>query len=129
MSNWVKGASGNPAGLARKRRRLVDLLREVGAETIPFPPGDDGAVTMTRREALARVLWTRALFDGDLATARVIIDYLDGKPGEASPAAPPRFTADDLALAEALLWKAMHGAATAQGSQVEPEGAPGSDEG
>jgi hypothetical protein len=60
---------------------------------------------MSRRELLARVLWTRAILDADNASTKLIIEYLDGKPGEAevAPGAAPAFCADDLAAAEALL--------------------------
>jgi hypothetical protein len=53
------------------------------------------------------VLWTRAILDADNASTKLIIEYLDGKPGETegAPGKPPAFHADDLALAGALLPK------------------------
>lgn len=99
---WVAGASGHPKGQTRRGRSVADLLRQVGSERILFPPGAGDAVAMTRREAAARVIWSKALFDGDLAASKLLIETLDGKPGEAaSPGL--HFTADDLARAEVVL--------------------------
>ena len=71
------------------------------------PPGDPAAepLLISRRELLARVLWTRAILDADSASTKIIIEYLDGKPGDAgaNPDEQPIFNADNLARAEALL--------------------------
>ena len=46
-----------------------------------------------------------AILDADGAATKLIIEYLDGKPGdtEAAPGDAPAFNADDMALAETLL--------------------------
>ena len=111
---WVNGFSGNPAGEALRAKSIIEMLDLVGDELVGAPPTGTSpgipvdvpnALLMTRREILARVLWTRATLDADNAAAKLIIEYLDGKPGEAeaAPAEAPALTADDLALAEALL--------------------------
>jgi hypothetical protein len=81
------------------------MLDRIGDELVAPPGGPAGGTPITRRELLARVLWTRAILDADNASTKLIIEYLDGKPGEAevAPGAAPAFCADDLASAEALL--------------------------
>ena len=106
---WAKGFSDNPAGEALNARSIIEMLDLIGDEGVraPGPSAADepDAPLITRRELLARVLWTRAILDADNAAAKLIIEYLDGKPGEAeaAPGEAPAFTADDMALAEALL--------------------------
>lgn len=86
------------------------MLDRIGDELVA-PPGSqaEGAGgsgrPMSRRELLARVLWTRAILDADGAATRLIIEYLDGKPGaaEAEPGSRTETCADDFALAERLL--------------------------
>ena len=55
------------------------------------------------------MVWTRAIMDADGAATKLIIEYLDGKPGEAEAARGegPAFCADDYALAEALLQEGL----------------------
>lgn len=114
-TTWVKGWSGSPARRAQRATSFAHLLRAVGRECIPFPIGQpEEEVVMARREALARVLWTRALSDGNLVAIRLLLDHLAGaRSGETEKAeAALRFTADDAARAEALLqrWAAELGA-------------------
>ena len=112
---WVPGFSENPAGQPLVAGTIIEMLNLVGDEIVPPPawagggPSGDAPSSarslITRRELLARVLWTRAILDADNASTKLIIEYLDGKPGEAegAPGAAPAFCADDLAAAEALL--------------------------
>jgi len=112
---WVPGFSENPAGQPLVAGTIIEMLNLVGDEIVPPPAGAGGGPSgdapssarslISRRELLARVLWTRAILDADNASTKLIIEYLDGKPGEAevAPGAAPAFCADDLAAAEALL--------------------------
>ena len=110
---WSPGFSENPTGETLSAQSIIEMLDLIGDELVR-PPGvrpadgpasDPQAPLITRRELLARVLWTRAILDADNASTKLIIEYLDGKPGEAevAPGAAPAFCADDLAAAEALL--------------------------
>ncbi len=105
-TTWTAGFSGNPTGEPILARTIIEMLDRIGDEIVA-PPGvqAEGAPPMSRRELLARVLWTRAIQDADGAATKLIIEYLDGKPGEteAAPGEGPAFCADDMALAEALL--------------------------
>ena len=98
---WARGFSENPDGELLHAKSIVEMLDLIGDELVT-PPGAEpvGAIhpslagrardesplreppLMTRREMLARVLWTRAIADADNAAAKLIIEYLDGKPGE-----------------------------------------------
>ena len=110
---WSQGFSENPAGAILSAQSIIEMLDLIGDELVrppgvrpaDGPAGDPQAPLITRRELLARVLWTRAILDADNASTKLIIEYLDGKPGEAevAPGAAPAFCADDLAAAEALL--------------------------
>ena len=103
---WSAGFSENPAGEALSAKSIIAMLDRIGDELVrpPGVPAGDGLL-ITRRELLARVLWTRAILDADGAAIELIIEYLDGKPGdaEAAPGEAPEFNADDMALAETLL--------------------------
>ena len=103
---WTAGFSENPAGEPLSAKSIIEMLDRIGDELVRPPnaaPGEGGAIT--RRELLARVLWTRAILDADNASTKLIIEYLDGKPGEAevAPGEAPVFCADDMASAEAVL--------------------------
>jgi hypothetical protein len=105
---WAAGFSENPGGEPLQARSIIEMLDRIGDELVRapgVPAGDAAGPRLSRRELLARVLWTRAVVDADAAATRLIIEYLDGKPGDlvAAPAGAPAFTADDLAQAEALL--------------------------
>ena len=112
---WVPGFSESPAGQPLVAQTIIEMLNLVGDEIVPPPAGAGGGPSgdapsgarplMSRRELLARVLWTRAILDADNASTKLIIEYLDGKPGEAevAPGAAPVFCADDMALAETVL--------------------------
>jgi hypothetical protein len=105
---WAKGFSDNPKGKTLRAKSIIEMLDRIGDEKVRAPgvPADDpDALLITRRELLARVLWTRAILDADNASTKLIIEYLDGKPGETEGASAelPVFHADDLAMAEALL--------------------------
>jgi hypothetical protein len=90
---------------------VIEMLDRIGDELVHAPgAADEGdRPLITRRELLARVLWTRAILDADNASTKLIIEYLDGKPGEAeaAPGDAPALNADDMALAEALLREAF----------------------
>jgi len=107
-NGWREGFSENPTGEALSANTIIEMLDRIGDEAVR-PPGlaadDRSGPRITRRELLARVLWTRAIADADNAAAKLIIEYLDGKPGETAAAAgaAPTFDADDMARAEALL--------------------------
>ena len=109
---WAVGFSENPGGEALSAKSIIEMLDRIGDELVRPPnaaPGEGGAIT--RRELLARVLWTRAILDADGAAIKLIIEYLDGKPGdaEAAPGEAPEFNADDMALAEKLLREGLDG--------------------
>lgn len=106
---WAKGFSEAPAGEPLSAKSIIEMLDLIGDEMVraPGPCAADApdAPILTRRELLARVLWTRAILDADNASTKLIIEYLDGKPGEAeaAPGQPPALNADDMALAETWL--------------------------
>ena len=69
---------------------------------------------MSRRERMARVLWTEAL-DGDLKAAQLIAAYTDGRPVQpVAVGAAVRFTADEYGKAAAMVeeWRGARGAET-----------------
>jgi len=111
---WAAGFSGNPAGEPLNAKSIIEMLDRIGDELVAPPggqAGDPAAPLITRRELLARVLWTRAILDADGAATKLIIEYLDGKPGdaEAAPGDAPALNADDMALAETLLREGLDG--------------------
>ena len=108
-TSWSPTFSGSPTGEPLLAKTIIEMLDRIGDELVA-PPGSQAADAdgsgrlITRRELLARVLWTRAILDADGTATKLIIEYLDGKPGEtAGTGEAPAFTADDMALAEALL--------------------------
>lgn len=108
-TTWAAGFSENPAGEALTAKFIIEMLDLIGDEKVrPPAAGDAEPRLITRRELLARVLWTRAILDADGAATKLIIEYLDGKPGDtaSAPGEGPAFNADDMALAEALLREA-----------------------
>lgn len=123
-TTWSKGFSGNPAGEARSDAPLGDLVAVIGSEWVAYPVGGDDALAMTRREALARTLWTRGVIDGDMTAIKLLVELLEGKGpaggGEAGDGAGV-FNADTLAAAEAALktWRAEQGLSDGTAS---PEG-------
>jgi hypothetical protein len=104
-TTWVKGLSGRAGKRAPRGRSLVGLIEAVGEERVAYPAEDEGGASMMRREVLARVLWTRAIADGDLACAKLLIECLDGKLSGARTAKREgqAITPDDLKAAEKLL--------------------------
>jgi hypothetical protein len=101
-TTWAKGLSERVGQRApRSARTLVRMIQKVGEEKIFYPPEAEGGVPMTRREALARVLWTRALRDGDLGCAKLLIEYVDAQAVAKTPA--PAVTENDLREADKLL--------------------------
>ena len=109
---WTAGFSENPAGEALSAKSIIEMLDRIGDELVAPPGGPAGdSPRITRRELLARVLWTRAIQDADGAAIKLIIEYLDGKPGDTVAAAgeAPEFNADDMALAEKLLREGLDG--------------------
>jgi hypothetical protein len=111
-TTWIKGFSGNPDGEARGEGSVGKLLSDIGSEWVTFPAGSDDALRMTRREALARTLWTRGVIDGDMTAIKLLVELLEGKgtaAGEAGSAGPA-LTADHFAAAEAeyRAWAAQH---------------------
>ena len=114
-TTWTAGFSENPAGEPLSAKSIIEMLDRIGDELVrpPGVPADPSAAAplITRRELLARVLWTRAILDADGAATKLIIEYLDGKPGdaEAAPGEAPALNADDMALAETLLREGLDG--------------------
>lgn len=74
---FKKGKSGNPKGRPKKGKALTDILIDVGAGKIKYI----GGTKVERKEALAMVLWDKAL-NGDVNAAKYIYDRIDGKPIE-----------------------------------------------
>jgi hypothetical protein len=105
-TTWIKGFSGNPDGEARGEAPLGKLVNEIGSERVTYPAGGDDALRMTRREALARTLWTRGVIDGDMTAVKLLVELLEGKGAGAGEGA--QFNADQYAAAEAALraWEA-----------------------
>jgi hypothetical protein len=105
-TTWSKGFSGNPDGEARGDAPLGKLVNEIGSEWVTHPAGGDDALRMTRREALARALWTRAVIDGDMTAMKLLVEMLEGKGAGSGEAV--QFNADHFAAAEAALraWEA-----------------------
>jgi hypothetical protein len=96
-TTWAKGVSERVGQRApRAARTLLRMIQKVGEEKILYPP-EEGGVLMTRREALARVLWTRALRDGDLGCSKLLIECMDAR---AAPKAVARETHAAAAAAE-----------------------------
>ena len=118
-----------PAPMRRRRKRIQDrstaeALRAVAGEEIAFEDGDASRPQVPRREALAYLLWAMAL-RGNLAACRLLLEYMDGKPGPAGAAQRtpdrPELTADELARAEEALeaWRKERASAGA-GEQPAP---------
>jgi hypothetical protein len=101
-TTWAKGFSGNPDGDARGDLPLAELVRAIGGEWLVYPQGGDDALSMTRREALVRTLYTRGVIDGDMTAIRLLVELLEGK-AAADDASHALIHADDMASAEALL--------------------------
>jgi hypothetical protein len=106
-TTWSKGFSGNPAAEARGDASLAELIGAIGAEWVTYPTGGDDALSMTRREALARTLWTRGVIDGDMTAIKLLVELLAGKGGDAgddqASDGSPLLNADRLAAAEAAV--------------------------
>ncbi len=66
------GVSANPKGRPKKEHSLTAILEEMGNQTL-----EDG---LTRKQALARVLWSKALDDEDMPSIKYIYDRIDGLP-------------------------------------------------
>ena len=117
-TTWSKGFSGNPDGEARGDVSLAELIGAIGGEWVVYPTGGDDALSMTRREALARTLWTRGVIDGDMTAIKLLVELLEGKGAEAGAGGDALLNADQLAAAEAALkaWAA---------AQAMAEGATG----
>ena len=74
--NWTKGQSANPAGRPKKEHSLTHILEQIGSE----PVDETG---LTRKQALARLMWSKALDDGDMPAMKYIYDRIDGSPKQA----------------------------------------------
>lgn len=73
---WKPGQSGNPSGGPKKENSLTHILEQIGSE----PVDETG---MTRKQALARLMWSKALDDGDMPAMKYIYDRIDGSPRQA----------------------------------------------
>lgn len=72
---WKKGQSGNPSGRPKKGKSLTDILEKHGKKR----DVTDGEKLISRKEALAKKLWSLALI-GDVPAIKYIFDRIDGKP-------------------------------------------------
>ena len=72
IKGFQKGVSGNPAGRPKKEDSFANALER---EADMLVTGGD----ITRREALARILYKKAA-SGDLKAIEMIMDRTDGKP-------------------------------------------------
>jgi len=102
---WQAGESGNPRGRPPKGTTLTELLREA-AESMTH-----GGIT--RKQAVVNKLWEMAE-GGDLAAARLVLEYVDGKPverveGTLTVARLAPFTAGEAAqaMAELAAWEEL----------------------
>jgi hypothetical protein len=77
-TSFKPGESGNREGRPRKGRSWADLLRIEGNRRIE---GEDGEKGKTKKRKLAEVVYECALA-GDIAAAKVIFEYIDGKPAQ-----------------------------------------------
>jgi hypothetical protein len=99
---WRAGRSGNPRGRPPKGMTLSGLMRDM-AEGVT-------ASGVTHKQVVVAKIWEMAE-GGDLAAARLVFEYVDGKPVERVEATiepAVRFTGDDAAaaLAELRAWEA-----------------------
>ena len=69
---FKKGISGNPAGRPRRELSWKTVLQIIGEEQA-------GETLMTRKEAVARILWREAA-KGEAWAINAIMDRMDGKP-------------------------------------------------
>jgi hypothetical protein len=113
-TSWVRGFSDRPPDGSVEpeplvAKSIIEMLDRVGDEEVVYPTGEEGGRRMTRRELLARVIWTRAIVDADGTATKLIIEYLDGKPGETQTGEDGQtlIRADDWATAEALVREVM----------------------
>ena len=72
---FVKGQSGNPAGRPQGARSFTTKVREALEK---IADGKD----YTYEEALIKSILKKAIVDGDVASQRIIWNYLDGMPRE-----------------------------------------------
>jgi hypothetical protein len=99
---WQRGQSGNLKGRPPKGESMAEVLRQIGETT-----DSDG---VARKRKLLERMWEMAE-RGDLAAARLILEYVNGKPVEhieAQVGPTLYFTADDAAEASARFeqWRA-----------------------
>ena len=67
------GNCANPKGRPRKEHSLTAILEQLGDE----PWGESG---VTRKQALAALLWQKAIDEGDMPAIKYIYDRIDGLP-------------------------------------------------
>ena len=73
---WKPGQSGNPSGSPKRENSLTHILEQIGSE----PVDETG---LTRKQALARLMWSKALDDVDMTAMKYIYDRIDGSPRQA----------------------------------------------
>lgn len=77
---WKPGQSGNPKGRAKKDKTLTDILKKHGNKRDVEIEIDGEEKKMSRKEALARIVWDLALKDRNIAAIKYIYDRIDGLP-------------------------------------------------
>ena len=80
MTKWVTGQSGNPKGRPKRGTSLSDILRTIGNAK------DAQGVTLKQR--FCATLWEFGIA-GNMHAARLLLEYLEGKPAVVTPDSTP----------------------------------------
>ncbi len=71
---WPKGVSGNPAGRPKKGESFTEIVRRLSHLN---DVRDSKGNLVERKEAIAEMIYGKAIRDKDLAAAKMILDRLD----------------------------------------------------
>lgn len=81
-TSWKPGQSGNLKGRAKKGETFTDIIREMAElNDIRTPTGEN----MKRKRAVVEKIYSKAIQEGDLQSARFLIERVDPPAGEESP--------------------------------------------